>query len=81
MQALSKSVGTSSTALLLQRIGAGEVPTDTVVREMGGAAWRWIGEIAAFKVALEEGQARRRIDSPGERIVLEFEPVRSRAAR
>jgi EAL domain-containing protein (putative c-di-GMP-specific phosphodiesterase class I) len=38
---------------VLQGIGAGKVPKDALVCEVGGTTWTWIGEVAAFGVALD----------------------------
>jgi hypothetical protein len=53
-------VGPVSTELLLRGIGAGKVPKDALVCEVGGDRWRWIGETAPFSIAYHQG--RRSID-------------------
>ena len=44
-------VGPASTELLLRGIGAGKVPRDALVCEVGGSSWKWIGEVAPFSGA------------------------------
>ena len=58
-------VGPVSTELLLQGIGAGNVPKDALVCEVSGTSWKWIGDIAPFSTALDEHQ-RRRFDPENE---------------
>jgi len=56
-------VGPVSTELLLRGIGAGKVPKDSLVCEVGGNEWRSIGELAPFSVAIRGGRVRRRLES------------------
>ena len=53
-------IGPVSQRLVLQGILAGRVPADSLVCEVGGAAWRPIREIALFTTAF----AKLRIDGP-----------------
>jgi hypothetical protein len=56
-------VGPVSTDLLLRGIGAGRVPKDALVCEVGGSSWRWIGETAPFSAAFGSGRTRSELDS------------------
>jgi hypothetical protein len=58
-----RPVGPVSTQLLLRGIGAGKVPRDALVCEVGGTSWKWIGEIAPFSAAIDERRIRRRLES------------------
>jgi hypothetical protein len=66
-----RPLGPVSTELLLQGIGAGKVPRDALVCEVGGTAWKWIGEIEPFSIALDERRGRRRFDPESERTVAD----------
>jgi hypothetical protein len=63
-------VGPVSTELVLERIEAGEVPKDTLICEVGGTSWKWIGEVGAFSAALDEDQ-RHRFDPENEQTPLD----------
>lgn len=67
-------VGPVSTELLLRGIGAGKVPKDALVCEVGGSSWRSIGETAPFSLAIKEPRARRRLDS-GDDLTLADPPA------
>jgi hypothetical protein len=56
-------VGPFSTEVLLRRIGAGLVPRDAFVCEVGGTEWKCIEDIAQFSAALDERHARLATDS------------------
>lgn len=56
-------IGPVSTELLLRGIGAGAVPRDALVCEVGGTEWRWVGQTAPFSVAFEAQRARPPLDS------------------
>ena len=66
-----RPVGPVSTELLLRGIGAGKVPSDALVCEVGGSSWKWIGDIALFSVALSERGIRRRLDSSNDLSVVD----------
>jgi hypothetical protein len=48
---------------LLRGIGAGAVPKDALVCEVGGSQWKWIGDLAPFSVAIRGARPRRTLDS------------------
>lgn len=66
-----RPVGPVSTELLLQGIGAGKVPKDALVCEVGGTSWKWIGDIAPFSIAIDERADRPRLDSQSDRTPLD----------
>jgi hypothetical protein len=66
-----RPVGPVSTELLLQGIGAGKVPRDALVCEVGGTSWKCIGELSPFSIAFGEHGGRRRLDSESERTPLD----------
>lgn len=57
-----KTVGPVSTELLLQGIGAGKVPMEALVCEVGGESWKPIIEVLPFSRAFDR-PARKRMDS------------------
>jgi hypothetical protein len=52
-------IGPVTTELLLQGIGAGMIPRDSLVCEVGGTEWRPIRKTAPFSIALDGRQSRR----------------------
>lgn len=58
-----RTVGPVSTELLLLGIGAGRVPTDALICEVGGTTWKPVRDVAPFSIALGDRRARRRLDS------------------
>ena len=65
-------VGPVSTELLLRGIGAGAVPKDALVCEVGGSKWTWIGEMAPFSIAINQ-RMRTSLDS-GEELTAADPP-------
>lgn len=57
-------LGPVSTELLLRGIGAGKVPEDALVCEVGGTSWKPIQQIEVFAAALVDRQ-RARGSNPG----------------
>jgi len=66
-----RPVGPVSTEFLLQRIGAGKVPRDALVCEVGGTSWRWICETAPFSATFSDARMRRRLDSVDELTIVD----------
>ena len=64
-------IGPVSTELLLKGIGAGKVPGDVLVCEVGGTEWRRVSDVAPFRIALTERSRKRRFDPESERRVLD----------
>jgi hypothetical protein len=63
-----------TTELLLRGIGAGAVPRDALLCELGGTKWRWIGEIPPFSIALNDQVARPPLDSTDD-VTLSNQPL------
>lgn len=63
-----RPVGPVSTELLLEGIGAGKVPRDSFVCEVGGEAWKRIGEVAPFSSALGDRDEQRRPERGAENV-------------
>jgi hypothetical protein len=53
-----RPLGPITTELLLEGIGAGRVPTDVLVCEVGGTRWKSIGDVAVFAAALSQPKPR-----------------------
>jgi hypothetical protein len=64
-------IGPVSTELLLKGIGAGKVPGDVLVCEVGGTQWRRVSDVTPFRAALTERSSKRRFDPESERTVLD----------
>lgn len=67
-------VGPVSTDLLLRGIGAGAVPKDALVCEVGGTQWKWIGDMPPFSVAIRAPRPRHTLDS-GEEMTAPDPPM------
>ena len=67
-------VGPVTTELLLRGIGAGAVPKDALVCQVGGSTWTWIGEMAPFSVAINAPRMRSTLDSGDEVTAAEPPP-------
>lgn len=63
-------IGPVSTELLLKGIGAGMIPKDAYVCEVGGSTWKPIRKTAPFSIALNDNHARRK-DSEEEQTLAD----------
>ena len=64
-------VGPVSTELVLRGIGAGKVPKDALVCEVGGSRWRGIGETAPFSAAFGSDRTRTGLDAYDDKTVAD----------
>ena len=68
-------VGPVSTDLVLRGIEANRVPNDALVCEIGGTAWKVIGEVEPFAAALAQRHTSGRFDPHSEQTVIDLQPL------
>lgn len=70
-----KPVGPVSEALVVQGIEAGLIPSDSLVCEVGGAAWQPMASVTPFAAAIARRRAKRAGSPEAERTIMDSYPL------
>jgi hypothetical protein len=70
-----KPVGPVSETLVVQGIEAGLIPSDSLVCEVGGAAWQPMTSVALFAEAIARRRAKRVANPDADRTIIDSYPM------